>query len=166
MACALSQLKKEVTVISSKAGLLPDIFDEETGLLLKQILEGKGVRVFSENAVEEILGDAEVKAVKFKSGKVLACDTVIFDEAKVDIRMLSEPTLTDQDQICIEAMFQAALCCPLGRFISALMSSMVFMPDGPNCLKAVGNILKFDGPQNIYKKIYAHGDHLAGCRDL
>ena len=22
--------------------------------------------------------------------------------------------------------------------------------------------LKFDGPQNIYKKIYAHGDHLAG----
>ena len=78
---------------------MPDIFDEETGLLLKQILEGKGIRVFSENAIEEILGDVEVKAVKLKSGKVLASDAVIFDEAKADMRMLSEPTLTDQDQI-------------------------------------------------------------------
>ena len=85
MACALSQLKKEVTVISSSTGLMPDFFDEETGLLLKQILEGKGIRVFSENAIEEILGDVEVKAVKLKSGKVLGCDTVIFDEAKTDI---------------------------------------------------------------------------------
>ena len=41
MACALSQLKKEVIVISSGPGLLPDIFDEETGLLLKQIPGGK-----------------------------------------------------------------------------------------------------------------------------
>ena len=39
---------------------------------------------------------------------------------------------------------------------------MVFMPDGPNCQKAGREFLKFDGPQNIYKKIYAHGDHLAG----
>ena len=109
MACALSHLKKEVTVVSSGAGLLPDIFDEETGLLLKQILEGKGIRVFSENAVEEILGEAEVKAVKLKSGKVLACDTVIFDEARADIRMLSEPTLTDQDQIAIEESFRPSV---------------------------------------------------------
>ena len=69
MACALSQLKKEVTVVSAGAGLLPDIFDEETGLLLKQILEGKGIRVFSENAVEEILGEGEVKAVKLSQAR-------------------------------------------------------------------------------------------------
>ncbi len=119
---------------------MPDIFDEETGLLLKQILEGKGIRVFSENAVEEILGEVEVKAVKLKSGKVLACDTVIFDEAKADIRMLSEPTLTDQDQIAIEASFRPPVIAFCAGHISALMSSMVFMPDGPNCLKAEGNI--------------------------
>ncbi len=102
MACALSLLKKEVTVVSAGAGLLGDIFDEETGLLLKQILEGGQIRVFNDNAVEEILGDAEVKAVKLQSGKVLASDAVIFDEAQVDLRVLSEPTLTDPDQIVLQ----------------------------------------------------------------
>ena len=61
MACALSQFKKEVTWYLHGPGLLPDIFDEETGLLLKQIFRRKRDRVFSENAVEEILGDAESK---------------------------------------------------------------------------------------------------------
>jgi len=161
MACAISQLKKEVTVVTSGLGLLPDILDEETGLLLKQILEGKGMRVLSESAVEEILGDAEVKAVKFKSGKVLASDTVIFDEAKADIRMLSEPTLTDQDQICIEESFKPPVMpfAPV-RFglnvLDGFYAGWTKLPEGGR------EFLKFDGPQNIYRKIYAHGDHLAG----
>ena len=161
MACALSQLKKEVTVVSPGPGLLQDIFDEETGLLLKQILEGKGIRVFSETTVEEILGDVEVKAVKFKSGKVLASDTVIFDEAKADIRMLSEPTLTDQDQIAIEESFKP-LVMPFApvhfglNVFNGFYAGWTKLPEGGR------ECLKFDGPQNIYKKIYAHGDHLAG----
>ena len=161
MACALSSLKKEVTVIASTPGLLPDVFDEETGLLLKQILEGKGIHVYSENAIEEILGDVEVKAVKLRSGKVLACDTVIFDEARADIRMLSEPTLTDQDQLAIEASFRpssmpfAPVNFGLG-LIDGFYAGWTKLPEGGR------ELLKFDGPQNIYKKIYAHGDHLVG----
>lgn len=161
MACALSQLKKEVTVLSLGTGLLPDIFDEETGLLLKQILEGKGIRVFSENAVEEILGEGEVKAVKLKSGKVLASDTVIFDEAKVDIRMLSEPTLTDEDKICVEECFKPPMmpAAPMHFGLNVLdgfYAGWTKLPEGGR------EYLKFDGPQNIYKKIYAHGESLAG----
>jgi NAD(P)H-nitrite reductase large subunit len=161
MACVLSQLKKEVTVISSSLGLLPDIFDEESGLLLKQILEGKGIRVFSESAVEEILGDAEVKAVKLKSGKVLACDTVIFDEAKADIRMLSEPTLTDDDKICIEDCFKP-LVMPFAPMHFGLDAFEGFYAGWTKLPEGGREYLKFDGPQNIYKKIYAHGDHLVG----
>ena len=161
MACALSRLKKEVIVVSQGPGLLPDIFDEETGLLLKQILESKGIRVFSENTVEEILGEGEVKALKLKSGKVLACDAVIFDEATADIRMLSEPTLTDEDKICIEECFKPSVM-PLAPAYFGLdvcdgfCAGWTKMPEGGR------EYLKFDGPQNIYKKIYAHGDHLAG----
>ena len=161
MACALSGLKKEVTVISSTPGLLPDVFDEETGLLLKQVLEGKGIRVYGDNAVEEILGDVDVKAVKLRSGKVLACDTVIFDEAKVDLRLLSEPNLTDQDQIAVEASFRpsslpfAPVSFGLG-LVDGFYAGLTKLPEGGR------EILKFDGPQNIYKKIYAHGDHLVG----
>jgi len=161
MACAVSHLKKEVTVVSSGPGLLPDIFDEETGLLLKQILEGKGIRVFSDNAVEEILGDAEVKAVKLKSGKVLACDAVIFDEAKADIRMISEPTLTDEDKICIEECFKPFVM-PFTPFHFGLNVLDGFCAGWTKLPQGGREYLKFDGPQNIYKKIYAHGDELAG----
>ncbi|MDE2028614.1 MAG: FAD-dependent oxidoreductase [Candidatus Omnitrophica bacterium] len=161
IACALSQFKKEVTVVSSGLGLLPEIFDEETGLLLKQILEGKGIRVINENAVEEILGEAEVKAVKLRSGKVLACEAVIFDEAKADIRMLSEPTLTHEDKICIEDCFKPPVM-PLMpasfgfHVLDGFYAGWTRLPEGGR------EYLKFDGPQNTYKKIYAHGDHLAG----
>ena len=160
-ACALSQLKKEVTVISSQAGLMPDIFDEETGLLLKQILESKGIRVYSDNAVEEILGDAEVKAVKLKSGKVIASDTVIFDEAKVDIRMLSEPALTDEDQLSIEASFRPP-SWPLAPVHFGFDVVNGFYAGWTKLTEGGREYLKFDGPQNIFKKIYAQGDHLAG----
>jgi len=161
MACALSLLKKEVTVVSSGQGLLPDVFDEETGLLLKQILEAKGIRVFSENAIEEILGDAEVKAVKFSSGKVLACDAVIFDVAKTDMRMFSEIPLPDGDKMCAEECFPAPMMpyepTHFGlQLFDGFYAGYTQMPEGGR------EYLKFDGPQNIYKKIYAHDDHLAG----
>jgi NAD(P)H-nitrite reductase large subunit len=161
MACALSQLKKEVVLITPKAGLLPDIFDEETGLLLKQIVEGKGIRVLSDSVLEEILGDAEVKAIKLTSGKVLACDTLIMDEAKVDIRMLSEPTLTERDQIAIEASFKPPVLPSVPVYfgldvLQGFYAGWTKLPEGGR------EYLKFDGPQNIYKKIYVHGDHLMG----
>jgi hypothetical protein len=161
MACVLSQLNKEVTIISASNGLLPDIFDDETGLLLKQVLEGKGVRVFGQNAVEEILGDSEVKAVKLKSGKVLACDAIIFDEASADIRMLSEPTLTDDDQICIEDCFKPPIMpfAPVhfGQdVLQGFYAGWTKLPEGGR------EFLKFDSPQNIFKKIFVHGDSLAG----
>jgi len=161
MACALSRMKKEVTLISPTTGLLADIFDDETGLLLKQILEGKGIRIISDNAIEEILGDAEVKAVKLKSGKVLASDTVIFDETKADIRMLSEPTLTDHDQIAIEESFKPSVLpsAPVSfgmDILNGFYAGWTKLPEGGR------EYLKFDGPQNIYKKIYVHGNHMVG----
>jgi hypothetical protein len=124
---------------------------KKQGFCLNRSLEGKGIRVFSENAVEEILGDAEVKAVKLKSGKVLACDTVIFDEAKADIRMLSEPTLTDEDKICIEDCFKPPVL-PLRRCILALNVLDGFYAGWTKLPEGGREYLKFDGPQNIYKK--------------
>ncbi len=161
MACAISQLKKEVTVVSARAGLLPDIFDEETGMLLKQILEGRGVRIFGDNAIEEILGEGDLKAVRLRSGKVLACDTVIFDEARADIRMLSEPTLTEDDKICVEDCFKPpVLPFAPAHFgvpvLNGFYAGWTKLPEGGR------EYLKFDGPQNIYKKIYVHGNSLAG----
>ena len=103
--------------------------------------------------------------MKLKSGKVLACDAVIFDEAKADIRMLSEPTLTDQDKIAIEECFKPPVMpfAPVHFGLDVLdgfYAGWTKLPEGGR------EYLKFDGPQNIYKKIYAHGDHLVGCGDF
>src|SRR3989338_836278 len=92
-ACALSMLGKEVSVVSPTVGggILPDVFDEETTMLLKQILEGgRDLKVMAGNAVEEVLGDGDVKAVRLKSGNVIAAQAVIFDDLKADTRVFSD----------------------------------------------------------------------------
>ncbi|MBF0510953.1 MAG: FAD-dependent oxidoreductase [Candidatus Omnitrophica bacterium] len=161
MAFALCQLQKEVTVLSSTPGLLPDFFDEETGLLLKQILEENKIRVLSESVIEEILGDAQVKAVKLKSGKVLACDSVIIDEARMDLRMLSDPQLEENDKICLEACFKP----PVMPFMPETFGLNVmngFFAGWTKLLEGGREYLKYSGPPNTYKKIFAKDDHLSG----
>ena len=91
----------------------------------------------------------------------MASDTVIFDEAKADIRMLSEPTLTDQDQLAIEASFRPSVLpfAPVNFGLNVLdgfYAGWTKLPEGGR------EYLKFDGPNNIYKKIYVQGDFLAG----
>ncbi len=161
IACALSDLKKEVMVVCSTATFWPDMLDEETGALLKQVLEGKGIRVLAENDIEEILGDTDVKAIRLRSGKVVACEAVILDQARPDMRMLSEPELPEGDEIILEDCFKAAAMpfspCTFGfGVVDGFLAGVTKLP-------AEGReYLKFDGPQNIYKKIYAQGDHLVG----
>ncbi len=161
-ACALARHKKEVVVVASGEELLPEVLDEETGALLKQILEGKGLRVMTANSIEEILGDAQVKAVKLKSGKVIACEAVVFDAVTADMRMLSEPVLNTPDEIRLDGCFQP-LSMPFEAtefglgILSGFYVGETRLPEGGR------EHLRFDGPQNIYKKIFAHGAHLKGA---
>ncbi len=162
MACALAGLGKEVIVVSKTAGILGDIFDDETGALLKQILETKGVRVMAEDAIEEILGDAAVKAVKFKSGKVMAAEVVVIDDVGLDLRMLSEETLAEGDEKVQEDDFPHQQM-PLKPSHFGFKVIDGFCAGYTRLLESGGERMKFDGPQNIYKKIFVHGDRLAGA---
>lgn len=162
MACALGALKKEVVVIASSATLMPDIFDEETGALLKQILEAKGLRVLCDNHIEEILGDTEVKAIRLKSGKVMACEMVVFDQARADLRMLSEAELPQGDQLVNELSLQG-LKHPLPATVFGQPLLDGFCVGTTRLLEGGREYMKFDGPQNVYSKIYAYGDCLAGA---
>ncbi len=162
MACALSQQKKEVMVVAHGESFLADYFDEETGSLLKQILEAKGMRVVLDNPLQEIIGDTEVKAVKFKSGKAMAAEMVIFDEARADLRMLSEQELSPKDEMIAEEYFKAPAMpmLPLDfgfGVLDGFCAGMTKLPDGGS------EYLAFDGPQNIFKKIFTHSDHLVGA---
>ena len=157
MACALHGRGKEVVIVSSGRGLLPDLLDEETGSLLKQILEGKGIRVLIENSVEEILGDGEVKAVRLQNGKVIGTQMVIADGMPLDWR------LVDQEfgyQKIEDDYFQTnPPLKPLHfgfKVLEGFCMGMTKLPEGGR------EYLKFDGPQNVFKKIFAQGETLVG----
>lgn len=91
--CALSGHGKELVVSSTWPTILPDVLDQESSSILKQLLEYKGIRLMMENSIEEILGDGDVKAVRMKSGKVLSTEMVILDDLRVDTRFFKDTGL-------------------------------------------------------------------------
>ncbi len=155
MACALKMLGKEVSVVSAGAGILPDIFDEETTMLLKQILEGKGLKVMAGNAVEEILGDGEVKAVRLRSGKVIAAQAVIFDDLKADTRVFSDGLPEGVDMAAVDQPPTGAHDFGL-KVLDGTCAGMVRLTEGGR------EYMQFDGPDNVYKKIFVQDGRLIG----
>ncbi len=197
MACAIRRLGKETLVLSPGPGVLGAIFDEETAMLLKQIVESKGIRVI-DDGIEEVLGDTEVKAARLKSGKVMAAQAVVFDVATPDLKILADSGLVHEGRLPTQAFFNTAqasvFACghassgyPLspeelieqGRVAGAnilhlgamaYQAPLVIHRFGSRiCDGFCGGLLrlqeggrehmKFDGPTNIYKKIFL----LEGC---
>ena len=163
-ACALKMLGKEVSVVSPGAGILPDVFDEETTMLLKQILEGgRDLKVMAGNAVEEVLGDGDVKAVRLKSGKVIAAQAVIFDDLKADTRVfgddLPEGLPAGQAGVDMAAVDQPSTGVrDFGlKVINGTCAGVVRLgPQGGR------EYMQFDGPDNVYKKIFVQDGHIVG----
>jgi nitrite reductase (NADH) large subunit len=91
--CALSGLGKEIVVSAPSSVLFQGLLDAESSSILKQLLEQSGIRLMLDNPIEEILGDAEAKAVRLKSGKVFAADMIILDDLRLDTRIIKESGL-------------------------------------------------------------------------
>ena len=200
-ACALSRLGKEVIILTPPEGVLAEMFDDDTAALLKQIVESKNIRVISDT-LEEILGDEEVKAVKLKSGKVIAAEMVLFDEASPDVRPLAETEIVEDNQVAVGEFFNTAVpdvfACDaaLGAFdllaeesrqqgvaaAANLLNVGSFNYQAPVLLRDFGvkvcdgfcgghvrlleggrEKMRFDGPSNIYKKVFLLNDALVGA---
>ena len=113
MADAFKKKGKEVIVIFG--------MDEPTGTVIAQRLEENGIRVILDNSVAEILGDAEVKAIRLKSGKVIAGEMVIFTETPPDLRIFADTELEIDQRILIDSFLQTNIegvfaFYPVGRF--------------------------------------------------
>ena len=105
---ALRKKDKEVLWCIPSQHLFPDLIDASTAAVLKQNLEAEGIRIFSDNAVVEILGDQEVKAVRLKSGKVLAADMVLFPDSGPDLKIYSDGGLSVAFRITVNSNFQTS----------------------------------------------------------
>ncbi len=106
MLCALSNAGKEIVVAAPSAALFTGLLDTESASILKQLLEQNGIRLMLDNPIEEILGDAEAKAIRLKSGKVFAAELIILDDLRLDIRIIKESGLELPDSHSLQTNFK------------------------------------------------------------
>jgi nitrite reductase (NADH) large subunit len=102
IACALSKRKKEVIVFLSKENPLVVNSSAEILTWFCEVMETKGVRCFIDNDISEILGDSHVKAVRLKSGKVLAAQMVLFDCLEYDLRVLGDDIVHEKGRVTVD----------------------------------------------------------------
>lgn len=88
---ALSLIKrgKEVILVSSEKNIFNAHFEDGMAQWMIRQFEDKGLRIFQSNAIAEILGDKDAKAVRLRSGKVYSAETVLFVETNEDLRLFS-----------------------------------------------------------------------------
>ena len=67
---ALAARKIEVTVVELADHILSLNMDRAASSILERILEKKGVRLFTSNTVEAILGNGRVESVRLADGKM------------------------------------------------------------------------------------------------
>ncbi|MDP8266082.1 MAG: FAD-dependent oxidoreductase [Candidatus Aceula meridiana] len=89
-ACALQAANKEVILVSSTNYLLPKSLDRHTAQALSEFLEEKGIRLVMNSSIVEVLGDAEVKAIRLKNGKVLESQIVVLAGAYRDLTLFEK----------------------------------------------------------------------------
>ena len=92
--------KKNIAVIV----LLGKNQPTDAGTLQK--LEENGIRVILNNSIVEILGDTEVKAIRLKSGKVLAGEMMIFTDSPPDLRIFTDTELEMDQRILIDSFLK------------------------------------------------------------
>lgn len=67
--------------------MLPGALDEAAANFIVTLLERAGVRVLRNSTIQEVLGEADVKAVRLNTGKVIAAEAVVFPDAPPDVRV-------------------------------------------------------------------------------
>ncbi len=108
IASALAKREKEILYVCSSKNILDPLFQEDVINKFFTPLEEKGFRIFTQNEIIEILGDADAKAIRLKSGKVLATSMILFGEGHEDLRVFSELPLTRNGKVCIDKDFKSS----------------------------------------------------------
>lgn len=96
-ACQLRQLGKDVIVVVPSNHILADILDKDVADYLTEQLQKQGLRFVFNNGIVEVLGDADAKAIRLKTGKVLESQMVIFSQAEKNLNLLNTDDLSKEE---------------------------------------------------------------------
>jgi len=103
---AFKDYNKEVILITPSRHLLAEWLDESMAVILKRLLEAQGLQILCDNAIAEVLGDSWVKAVRLKTGKVLAAQMAVFSDRGADLKILCESGLESQEGLKVNDHLQ------------------------------------------------------------
>lgn len=77
-AWAIKELGKKVNVVEFFPYLLPRQLDKELADIVSKKLEGNGLKLYFDTAAEEILGDVRAEGIRFKDGREIKTDAILF----------------------------------------------------------------------------------------
>lgn len=87
----LSRIKKlNISIIERSEHCLSTTFDEEFTVAAEKKLKEKGVKIYTNTAIEEIIGESEVKSVKLKDKKIPADLVIVSIGAKPNSDLTKE----------------------------------------------------------------------------
>lgn len=96
-ACQLKQSGKDVIVVSPSPHILADILDKDVADHLMEQLQKQGLRFVFNNGIVEVLGDADAKAIRLKTGKVLEAQIIVFSQAEKNLSLLNTEDLSKDE---------------------------------------------------------------------
>lgn len=118
---AIRKKGKEVILVVSAPNGFAQWLTDSSASQLTAALEEIGVRVIINNAISEILGDNDMKAIRLKSSKVIAGEMVIFTDVLPDLRVFSDEDFKASDRIPVDSSFKTNV---EGVFAVGNMSSL------------------------------------------
>lgn len=109
VACAIARKGKEVILFASPNSFILKGLAEKERCHLMDYLSANGLHIILDNEIVEILGDSDVKAVRLKSGKVLAAQMVVFEAVREDWRIFSENEIQVTDRFEVNESFETLI---------------------------------------------------------
>lgn len=117
---AMAQFNTAITVIEFSQILMVRQLDDGASRLLEDQLEGRGIKVLTNESITEVIGDVRVTGVRLRNGRILPCDTVIVATGILpNIELAREARLpvgkgirvNDRMQTADERIFAIGECC-------------------------------------------------------
>lgn len=105
----LRKKKKEVLWVLPASYPLSEIIGQDAADLIVKELEANGIRIICGNAIAEILGEGDVKAVRLKTGKVIAVQAVVAGGALPDLKLFADTALAPETGLVTNHDFKTNL---------------------------------------------------------
>ncbi|MBI5415577.1 MAG: FAD-dependent oxidoreductase, partial [Candidatus Omnitrophica bacterium] len=128
IAAAFLKRDKEVIWVVSSDRVAREFLDSDAGGKMAAAVQEKRLRLVAGNPITEILGEGDAKAVRLKSGKVLAAQIVIFPDAQADLKLFIDPAVTIEGGIRVNEQFQTGI-----EGVLALDAACRPVPRGGTC---------------------------------